>query len=387
MLTADGEIEVQRRYFWAPGAEGVYPADAAVGVDRGAVSPGAQEILCTFGRIESFRLAAADARRIGNLPVAPERLRQVVEATARQVRQAREAGRLPAVWQAADAVVPAPGAAAAGAATRVYQGTDGVLVPTVSQAEKDKRRQQHVARRRQRQAAGLTNTKALPPPQAGSDQRFKEMKIGLFYNQDKTLRHAFATEGDSSAYGPLLQTYAAQIALDQAGEVISLVDGAKWIAAQITWALGVLRVLLLDFYHLSQHVHGAALACLGEGPAAQAWALARLEEIKTLGVAPVLLAIDALNKKVRARSKRQSLQSLRDYLVSRLDMLHYPQALAKGWDIGSGPTEALCKTLTLRLKRPGMKWDRDHAADLMNLQALYESGQAPAYWQSRRQAA
>jgi hypothetical protein len=27
-----------------------------------------------------------------------------------------------------------------------------------------------------------------------------------------------------------------------------------------------------------------------------------------------------------------------------------------------------------------MKWDRDHAAALMNLTALYDSGQADAYW-------
>jgi hypothetical protein len=27
-----------------------------------------------------------------------------------------------------------------------------------------------------------------------------------------------------------------------------------------------------------------------------------------------------------------------------------------------------------------MKWDVDHAADLMNLKALYESGQATSYW-------
>jgi hypothetical protein len=49
--------------------------------------------------------------------------------------------------------------------------------------------------------------------------------------------------------------------------------------------------------------------------------------------------------------------------------------LAKGWDVGSGPTEAMCKNLTLRLKRPGMKWDTDSAAALMNLVALREGGQ------------
>ena len=81
-----------------------------------------------------------------------------------------------------------------------------------------------------------------------------------------------------------------------------------------------------------------------------------------------MMAIAALHQQVRSPAKRKSLALLRQYLLERLDMLHYPQALAQGWDIGSGPTEALCKTLTLRLKRPGMKWDRDHAADLMNLQ-------------------
>jgi hypothetical protein len=57
-------------------------------------------------------------------------------------------------------------------------------------------------------------------------------------------------------------------------------------------------------------------------------------------------------------------------------------ALAKGWDIGSGPTEAIpsrlrtwCKNLALRLKRPGMKWDTDNAAALMNPLALREGGQ------------
>ncbi len=33
----------------------------------------------------------------------------------------------------------------------------------------------------------------------------------------------------------------------------------------------------------------------------------------------------------------------------------------------------MCKNLTLRLKRPGMKWDRDHSAGVMNLSALRES--------------
>jgi hypothetical protein len=34
-----------------------------------------------------------------------------------------------------------------------------------------------------------------------------------------------------------------------------------------------------------------------------------------------------------------------------------------------------------------MKWDRDIAAVMMNLQSLYDSGQARTYWEARKNAA
>jgi hypothetical protein len=387
VLTVDGALELERPYFWAAGQEGCFPVDGALGVAQDAVSPGAKEVLCVFGQTESFRRAAIDAERIGNVPASAERLRQVVEQTAAQVRQVRDDGQLSATWNAAGAVTAQPLERGGGAVRRVYQGTDGVLVPTVTQEEKTKRRQKQEARRRPAQNAGAAHPKPLPPARPGSDQRYKEMKIGVFYDQDKKHHHAFATEADSTAYGPLLKAYAGQIGLAQAQQVISLVDGAKWIAAQITLALLTLRTLLLDFYHLSEHVHATALCCFGDSPQAKAWAGARLTEMKQQGVEPVLAAIDALAKQMRSQPKRRSLARLRAYLSERLDMLHYPQALAQGWDIGSGPTEAMCKSLTLRLKRPGMKWDRDHAAALMNLCALDQSGQRQLYWDHVRKAA
>jgi hypothetical protein len=381
VLSVGGEVELRRRYFWAKGAGGVYPVDEAAGIELGCVSPGAREILSRLGMVEDFENAAKDAKRIGNLPVCRERLRLIVEAEGQAVTEARKAGHLPAAWSFQDARV------APGGPTRVYEGTDGVMAPTVTQEEKDKRRKAHAVRRQQRSAAGVGNTRELPPARPGSDERYKEMKIGVFYDQDKKHRHAFATEAGSDAYGPLLKTYAQQIGFEQADQQISLVDGAKWIAKQVCAMLLFLHALLLDFYHMSQHVHAAARCCLGETAAAKQWVEQRLKEIKELGVAPVLVAIDALKKKIRSKSKRQALEDLRDYLTERMEMLDYRTALANGWDIGSGPTEAMCKTLTLRLKRPGMKWDRDHAAGMMNLQAMYESGQAEAYWTQCRDVA
>jgi len=114
--------------------------------------------------------------------------------------------------------------------------------------------------------------------------------------------------------------------------------------------------------------------------------LQRFHDIKHLGGFPVLGAIAEAKKKLRAPAKQDALRLLRNYIVERWEMMEYPAALAKGWDIGSGPTEAMCKNLTLRLKRPGMKWDTDNAAGLMNLAALREGGQWEQYWQNRKTA-
>ena len=63
-------------------------------------------------------------------------------------------------------------------------------------------------------------------------------------------------------------------------------------------------------------------------------------------------------------------------------MIHYPDFLARGWDIGSGPTEATCKTLTARLKHSGMRWHPTHAQGLANLTALHQNQQWQTYWQT-----
>ena len=328
---------------------------------------------------QDFAQAAEDLKRVAGLSASKERLRQIVEGSARQARAARDGGKLAPAWTA-------PQAKTDDGPTRVYAGIDGVMVAMVTAPEKDKRRKQHVARRKQRQTAGLGNAKPLPPRRAGTDERYKEMKIGVFYDQDKSRRHSFVSEKDGRAFGKLLGAHAALIQLEAADCALSLTDGARWIwRAVITW-LVCLSAVLLDFYHLAQHVHEAARCCLGETEAARAWAAEQLNHVKAGGAKALLRGIDTLAGRVRAPRKKKALRLLRQYVHKRREMLDYPTALANGWDIGSGPTEATCKTLTLRLKRPGMKWDGDHAADMMNLISLRESGQWKAYWAQRAAA-
>ena len=380
VLTADGEITLSRRYFAKQGQPGLYPADALVGIASSRVTSGAKEVLCLMGMMVDFKQAAEYAKKIGNIPISKERLRQIVESEAAAITVARNEGRLKAAWNASDAKTEATENKKT--ITRVYLGVDGVMVPVVSQQEKEKRRKNTAVRRQQRSATGVENTRPLPPMRPGSSEKFKEMKIGLFYDQDKKHRHAFATEADSEAFGPLLKKYADQIEFEKADQSISLTDGAKWIRAQICLYLTLIGAMRLDFYHLCTHIHDAAKCCFGDTPQAKEWAAKQLKTFKEEAPANILSAIEALEKKTRAVDKRESLRLLKEFIGSRKEMLDYPQALADGQDIGSGPTEASCKTMTLRLKRSGMKWDPDHAAGMMNLNALYASGQAGAYWAS-----
>ena len=76
-----------------------------------------------------------------------------------------------------------------------------------------------------------------------------------------------------------------------------------------------------------------------------------------------------------ARGGRPAADRLLNYVSERREMIRYPEFRAKGWQIGSGPTEATCKTLTARLKGSGMRWDADNAEALMALEALTQSGQ------------
>jgi len=382
VISVGGNLELSRRYYWIKGKAGVFPVDQALGIEQdGSITPGAVQMMVRMGMVGDFRQGAADLKLIGGITVGREKFRQVVETEGESAQQARACGAVGASWSEKDARVEE---GSGKGLTRIYTGSDGVFVPTVTQKEKDKRRKAQCERRQQRCATGVGNQRELPPARPGTEEKSREMKIGVFYDQEKRHRHAFATEKPCENFSPLLKIFAQQVGFDRADQTISLSDGAKWIYAQVCLALLSLKVILLDFFHLSQHIHATAAQCFGEGTEmAREWAKARKEEIKTLGPSAVLAAIEALDKKVRSKRKKESLRLLRQYVISRLEMVDYRTALANGYDIGSGPTEAMCKNLTLRLKRPGMKWDPDHAGAMMNLIALHESGQAPAYYRYR----
>jgi hypothetical protein len=353
-----------------------------------SVSVGVCELLCRFNQASrSFDKAADNLARAAQFHCSAELLRQVVEAEGKAVLAAGKAGTLAVTWTAADCHVPdADGQPTE--VTRVYLGSDAVKAPLVTQAEKHQRRVQVKHKRRRR------GRKCRPVPKAkrGADQRYKEFKIVTYYDQAREHRLVSVTRGDHRSAGQLMRRDAARIRLDQADDKVGLVDGAPWLKNQVKKQSLPLDALGLDFYHLADNVHKARRAVYGEEPSGatdtpgQRWAAQVLHTAKHQGYAALVAQLEGWRGPLRGR-KRGAAEQLLGYVTERQGMILYPEFVAAGRDIGSGPTESMCRATTERLKGVGMRWDADNAEALMALEALDQSGQWKAYWAGRRRRA
>jgi len=320
-----------------------------------------------------FRQAADDLKRVGQIDMTHEMLRQVVEGESAQVLSLQQKGVLGPTWTSADCGQAGPSC--------VITGADGVKVPLVTEAEKAKRRALRrrpgpKARRRRKQMA------------RGSDQPYKEFKIVTFYDPSKEHQHVVGTSGDHQVLGRLMRREAGKLQLDKAQQKYSVSDGAEWIRRQYQQRLPMLDANVLDYYHLREHVIAASYRVFGEGTAeAQAWREQMMGLVLEEGPVRLLEEIGQARRQLRSPGRRKALEALQEYVAPRVEMLQYPQFRAKGYDIGSGPTEAHCKTLTARLKGPGMRWDKHNAEGMMALAAIRASGLWSGYWRLRLELA
>jgi hypothetical protein len=179
-----------------------------------------------------------------------------------------------------------------------------------------------------------------------------------------------------------MRRQASRIHLDLADQKVGNVDGSPWIRNQVRRQSLPLDDLGLDFDHLSENVHKARREIYGDDEeSGKQWAGQLLHVFKHDGYETAwkqLLAWRGDLHQGRAAADR-----LMNYVSERRAMIKYPQFQTKGWQIGSGPTEATGKTLTARLKGSGMRGDADNAEALMALEALTQSGQWDLYWRSQ----
>ena len=360
--------------YWNAEGGSAVPVDDWLGISREHYSPGVREMCCREAAGSSFRQAAEDLKRVGQIEVTHETMRQVVEREAWQAATAQQAGDFRAGWTEEDCRrVP-------GGPSCIITGADGVKVPLVTEAEKAKRK---ALRRKPGPKARGRRARLC----RGSDQAYKEFKIVAFYDPSHGHQYAVGTSGDHKVLGRLMRREAGKLKLDKADEKYSVSDGADWISRQYQTQLPMLSANVLDYYHLRGHVIATSYTVYGEGTTeACAWREGMMGVVIEEGPVRLLEELGQLRRQMRSGNKRESLQRLQNYVAARVGMPDYPGFLAKGYETGSGPTEAFCKTLTARLKGPGMRWDKPNAEGMMALASIRSSGLWQTYWQTRRVA-
>jgi len=162
-----------------------------------------------------------------------------------------------------------------------------------------------------------------------------------------------------------------------------IADGAHWLW-KIAGSFFGSAIQILDWYHLSEHVHKAAKTVFGEGSAAAAaWAKRCLDELWEGRVASVLALVAQELARVRAPAKRAGLTELQTYLENNQTRVDYPRYRALGRPIGSGQVEAQCKTLVGgRCKLAGMRnWKYAGAENILRLRAALQDGGYDRLWE------
>jgi hypothetical protein len=274
----------------------------------------------------NFDKAAENVGRTAQIHLSGEFLRRIVESEGRAVQAAAGAGKLPLDWKAKDCPAfdkqeqPTK-------RSRVYLGSDGVMVPHVTDSEKRTRRERVKVKRRR---CGKKR-RALPRARSGADQGFKEFKIVTLYDDASEHRLVSVTRGNCEEAGRLMRRDAGRVGLDEADDKVGVVDGSEWIKNQIEKQSLPLDDVGLDFYHLSENVHKARRAVYGEEDpkdekaVGHAWAGGVLHTAKHEGYEELRDQLQQWKCGLHGVGQKKAGELLLNYVTDRREMIRYPK--------------------------------------------------------------
>lgn len=136
---------------------------------------------------------------------------------------------------------------------------------------------------------------------------------------------------------------------------------------------------VVDYYHAASRLTTIAEALNLDEAAAKAWArrMRRVLKQEPNAIHRILHSAAALKARHGTRNKTQAAEFEKacSYLRRRSGSMRYEAYRKAGLPIGSGVTEAACKTLfTQRVKLSGMRWKHRGLQTVLNLRMLVLSG-------------
>ena len=167
---------------------------------------------------------------------------------------------------------------------------------------------------------------------------------------------------------------------------IALVDGNNHQIEQIEDEAADRRMpvpILIDFIHVLEYLWKAAWSLHTEGdPAAEIWVRRHANDIlngKARNTAANIRS--AATRAGLARDERTGADTCATYLTNKHRYLNYPKALQQGWPIATGVIEGACRHLVNdRMDITGARWGLTGAEAILKLRAIHSNGDWDQYW-------
>jgi hypothetical protein len=356
--TAMGSIHLLRPYYYCKHCgQGTVPWDRTLGLCQRRFTPAAQELVAMAGTLASFPTGSEKTlRKMTGLRVSEPTVRRTTEDAGARLRQ---------LWNQRRTL--------GGSANWMWQ------------------------RDAQGRTCGYVSVDAVSVPQQGPGGGKAEGRmayVAKFYSAAAPDQHGQQSSAGSrvrylaslqplAELGGRLRPQAGQIGWDEVEQQIAISDGGAGL--EDFFRVNFPRaVCILDFWHVKEYLVELATAWFGDDAAGrQTWLDQQCHRLKHEGGKAVLEQLEALNLRGRTAAAREQHRVTVQYFRNHGHRMDYPTYCAAGWQIGSGPVEAACKTVvTQRLKCSGMRWGENGADSVCHLRALWlsEPGQWDAFW-------
>jgi hypothetical protein len=339
VLTVHGELKLQRAYYYCGRCKQSFiPYDEVLGlVDE--ISPGLMPLVCLAGTLLPFADAAHDVlKRFSGVRVSASTVLRCTEAAGERLRAQQKEGRM--------------------------------VRPTHAEP-------QWTSLREEGQPAAYVGLDAFSVPMQGAGATKAEHRMlytALLYTPHK--EHArYLVDFELDALAEQVRAQARTLGLSQVSDLIAVTDGGNGLEEALQRHLAENLTTILDWYHAAEHLCDFAKVWHAHDEERRLqWQHEAKGILYEQGGAALLASLHALELPPRTSAEvRDALRQLIGYFENNRHRTDYPSYRQKGWDIGSGPTEAGCKIIGERFKGSGMRWVEDGAATVAALRALYVS--------------
>ncbi len=370
-----GKLTFERAYFYTPGQAGRCPLDAALSLPERCYS----DLL-----MESAEGLAVDGAYDKGLEVLSRLLGLSVPKLALETSMAEHSS-LVQDFYAQQAPVPVEDEGP----ILVVQA-DGKGVPMVRRETADQkvRRGKGDKKTRKKEAIAIAVYTIVPyrrTPQDVVDALFKKDQP-VSDRPVPSHKRIFASLNGKPANLQLLADWAAQRDGPAIQQRVALTDGAEALQDQLQTKLSNF-ILVLDFIHVDEYLWKAGTALYGEtDPHRAVWVETQLLDLLSSRTAEVIQRLEDKAKTLKPRSQAHHvLQQVAGYLRRNQAHMDYATYLQRGWPIGTGVIEGVCRHLVKdRMELSGMRWTKVGANALLALRAVNENSDWDAYHKFRR---